>query len=37
MTNPTAPVATTDDAQVNGQTPAQLSPEVLAKIQELRT
>lgn len=37
MTNPTTPVAMTDDAQVNGHTPTQPSPEVLANIQELRT
>lgn len=37
MTNPTAPVATTHDARLNGHAPAQPSPGVLAKIQELRT
>lgn len=37
MTNTTAPVAMTDDAQANGHTAAQPGHEVLAKIQELRT
>ena len=39
MTNPTAapPLAAQTDAEVNGHSPARPSPEVLAKIQELRT
>lgn len=38
MTNSTAPAAThAIETQVNGQAPAMPSPEVLAKIQELRT
>lgn len=40
MSNPSdvaAPAATASDLQVNGKAPAMPSPEVLAKIQELRT